>query len=227
VLRTITGLTEQRPNSGRYVVFVDGAPAAIVNAQTIADLALGVGRSLDERELDRLRDAAAGLAVFDKALELLAVRPRSVRELRTRLTRHGVGEAHVAWAIARLTSLGYLNDADYAREVAHVKMVQGGMSKRRLQQELFRRGVARTEADAAIQETLEAHEVDERGAALAAARRRLAALRNVEPDVRRRRLHGFLARRGYEYDVIADVLREALGEASRSSEDDAGDDASE
>ena len=52
--------------------------------------------------------------------------------------------------------------------------------------------------------------LDEEGAALQAARKRLKALASLDAATRRQRLYAFLARRGYESDVVRRVLAEVL-----------------
>ncbi|MFN8579886.1 MAG: regulatory protein RecX [Gemmatimonadaceae bacterium] len=173
--------------------------------------------SLDIRAMDLLRDAVAEEAAFEKAVELLSVKQRSVRELQTRLTRSGAGKSHVEGAIRRLVAAGYLNDATLADAVARSKLVDGGASRRRVQQLLFRRGVSREVAEAAIDDVMERHEVSEFDGALAAAKRRLRALRSFDAETRRRRLYAFLARRGYQPPAIAHVMK-ALGVALREGE---------
>jgi regulatory protein len=86
------------------------------------------------------------------------------------------------------------------------------MSKRRLQQELSRRGVDSKMATAAIADVLEEESVDERALLEAAARKKLAVLRGQEPDAVRKRLYGYLARRGYDSADIAAVLRSIMAD---------------
>lgn len=207
---TITALSERRAGSARYVVQIDGRQAAVVSAQGIAELGLRTGLLVDETLSERLREASGELAVFDKAVELLAVRARSTRDLRMRLRRAGAAEAQVERAVQRLTALSLLNDEEYARNLAHMRVVGGGVSKRRIGQELQKRGVPRDVADEAIDATLEEVELDEQGAALTAARRRIRVLGSLDEQTRRRRLYAFLARRGYSPDVIARAVRDVL-----------------
>lgn len=114
------------------------------------------------------------------------------------------------WVIERLTAQGYLDDAQFARQFARARIVGGGVSRRRLQDELYRRGVGREIAAEAIDHTLDDAQLDEYQAARAAARKRVRSLGALEPQVLRRRLYGFLARRGYEPDVVHRVMREVL-----------------
>lgn len=74
-----------------------------------------------------------------------------------------------------------------------------------LKQELQQKGVDRE----IIESTIEEAEIDEFGDALALGRKKAESFRALDPQVRERRLSGFLARRGYGYGVIRRVL-EAL-----------------
>lgn len=214
----VTALTERRSGSARFVVAIDGQVAATVSAELIAELGLRVGRPVDEGGASRLAIASARLEVFDKAVELLSVRARSVRDLQVRLRRAGAGDDAIASAIERLLALGFLDDEAYARNVARSRVLSGGVSKRRISVELRKRGVARDVADEAIADTLADVELDEDGAARAAAEKRLRALSSLDTATRKRRLYAFLARRGYAPDVIARALRDVL---ARGGTDDA------
>jgi regulatory protein len=79
--------------------------------------------------------------------------------------------------------------------------------------------VNRAVSDAAIDAVFEEEGVDQRSVVEEAARKKLRALRALEPAVRRRRLYAFLARRGYDADDIRQAM-EAVGSALRGSDDD-------
>lgn len=207
----VTALEEHGRKAGRYTVRLEGVPSATVSAEIVDRLSLGVGRVLARPELERLRDAAAALRTYDRALNLLAFRARSSADLRRRLVQKGESPAFADQAIERLTSLGLLDDAAYARQVTRSKVLGSGASKRRLQQELFRKGVARPVADEAIAEVLEDESIDEDATVEKLARRKLRSLEKLDAPSRRRRLYGFLARRGYDSQVIRRAMSRVLG----------------
>jgi regulatory protein len=148
--------------------------------------------------------------VLDKALDLLAVRARSTRDLGIRLRRAGARDGDIAWVQDRLTAQGFLNDASFARQLARSKALAGGTSRRRVIGVLRKKGINAEVATAAIDATFADVELDEFGAALAAAEKRLRALASLDPAKRRQRLYAFLARRGYDGDTIRRVLNEIL-----------------
>ena len=149
-------------------------------------------------------------STYERALDMLEARARGVTELRRLLIRKGEPEADVDAAIERLRASGVLDDANFARQLTRSKAVGAGLSRRRIQQELSKRGVARDVSDEAIQEVFEDEAVDEDASIERVARKKLRMLTKVDDATRRRRLYGFLARRGYDSDDIQRVLRLVL-----------------
>jgi regulatory protein len=208
----ITAITPSARKEGRFDVLVEGRSFALVSLDIVERLDLGVGVELSPAKERALLEEAEALATYDRALNLLAVQARSSRDLKRRLVQKGEPAAYVERAIERLTAVGLLDDAQFARQLARSKAVGQGASKRRVQQEMFKRGVARDVADEAITEVFEEEQVDESESAEAAARKKLRTLTGADDETRRRRLYGFLARRGYGPDAIRATLERVLHE---------------
>jgi regulatory protein len=201
----ISGIVPAPRPAGRFAVLVDGRQTAVLTLEAIERLRLAVGRSVAGLE-DQIELEARRLGTYDRALNMLAFRARSSSELARSLQRKGEEKPHVDWAIARLKEQGLLDDAAFARSFARTKVVDGKQSRRRVQQDLARKGVSRSLSDEAIDTVFEEEAVDQRAIVEEAARKKLRSLAGLEPAVQRRRLYGFLARRGYELDDIRSVL---------------------
>lgn len=219
----ISGIVPVARPAGRFSVQVEGREVAVLSLDAIERLRLAIGRSVAGLE-DAIHLEARRLHAYDRAVRLLAVRARSSSELARSLIRKGEERAHVEWAVARLTEQGLLDDEAFARSFARAKAVGGKQSRRRVQQELARKGVSRTMSEEAIDTVFEEEAVDQRSIVEEAARKKLRSLTGLEPAVQRRRLYGFLARRGYELDDIRRAL-DAIGSSldSDGDEDDADD----
>jgi regulatory protein len=204
-MATITAITASPRHAGRYHIEVDGKNFATVALDTIERLHLAVGRSVAELADAIERDDAA-LKTYDRALTMLAARARSSSDLRRQLLRKGGAAEHVDAAIVRLEGAGFLDDAAFARQFARSKIAGPGFAKRRLEQELYRRGVAREVASDAIAEVLEDDSVDAASALDRLARKKLHSLSRLDAPTRSRRLYAFLARRGYDADEIREVV---------------------
>lgn len=223
---TITGVVPSPRRDGRFELLVNGKGVATLSLEAIERLRLHVGAPYDEALALRVEEEARALHTFDRALDLLAVRGRAARDLRLTLVRKGEEPAHADAAIERLLALGLLDDAAYARQFARSKVEGAGLSRRRLQAELSRRGVAREVADDAIADVLSDESVDEAAILERVAAKKLRTLGRVAPEVRRRRLYAFLARRGYEpedirraMDALGDDVAGAAGEGEGGEEE--------
>jgi regulatory protein len=143
--------------------------------------------------------------VYDRAMMMLAARGRASGELSRLLVRKGEDARVVTAVIDRLTTAGFLDDDAFARQFARSKTTSG-TSRRRIQQELTRKGVDRETATTAVEETFAEEHVDESQAIERAAEKKLRTLSKVDDQTRRRRLYSYLARRGFDADAIKGVM---------------------
>lgn len=160
---------------------------------------------------DEPRTTQVSTSTYDRALKLLGFRARSVAELRRQLLRKGELASDVDAAIARLIDQKLLDDADFARQFARTRLLAAGASRRRIVQELARRGVPRDIADRSISELRESDGLDPSAAARRVAEKKWKSLTRLDDFTRRRRLYAFLARRGFDSDEIK-ALMNAMGE---------------
>lgn len=210
-MSTVTRITEHPRKPGRYVVDVDSREFAVVGADVLAETKLRVGVVVDAACEARLREGGEFVATYDRALNLLAFRARSAQELRRRLIQKGEPAERVDKVIARLRDVGLVNDADFARQLTRSKMAAGA-SRRRVHQELFKRGVAREVADQAVEEVLEDEGLSDADSIERVARKKWRTLIKLDEPTRRRRLYAFLARRGFDSDEVSRVVRQLSGE---------------
>lgn len=207
----VSAMSGVNGRSDRLSISINGVVLGNVTLDFVADQTLREGKLLTRLETEEVASAVSRTVVLDKALDLLAVSARSSRDLRIRLRRAGAADSAITWTLDRLVTQGFVDDASYARQVARAKVLSGGISRRRVVTVLRKRGVSPEVAEEAIDATLSEVELDEYGAALAAAQKRVRALKSLDAAKRRQRLYAFLARRGYESDVIRRVLGEVLG----------------
>ena len=146
------------------------------------------------------------VSAYNYALNLLSARPYATRALHRKLIQKEYSAADAEDAIRRLVAAGLLDDAKYAEQYARSKMLATGASRRRLTQDLYRKGIKSDIAATAIDNVVADEEIDTAGMIERVARKKLAQLGDLEPLVLRRRLFAFLARRGYDVDEIKRVV---------------------
>lgn len=169
-------------------------------------------------------------AAREAALRLLAHRPRSEEELRRRLDRKGFADDAIDACIEELRGRGLVDDAAFAGSWVRDRVRLRPRGPSRLVGELLRKGVSRRIAEAAVERVFAEEEVTEaelaREAALAwlrkqgpGARRRLASGEYDERERARRRLYGYLARRGFRGVAVGEAM-DAATEAAEGRRDE-------
>ena len=190
-----------RERRGRARVFVDGEFWAEIDAGVALEQGLAKGAVFSPEELDLARVAGERPVAMGRALNLLGYRARSEAELRERLRRYGYAGRTIDVVVSRLRELGYLDDAEFAREKAHQHARRYG--PRRVSVELRKSGVGEDLVREVVQDEFAGRSEVEEARAAAAQR-----YNGRGTDAEARRVYGFLVRRGYTAEVCAQVARE-------------------
>jgi regulatory protein len=122
-----------------------------------------------------------------------------------------VPDAVTASVLDRLEELGLVDDEAFAQDWVASRQQRRYLSRSALRRELQGKGVDRDHVDSALA-TIDT--ADELTAARALANRKSSAMRGLEPVVRKRRLAGVLARRGFGPGIISTVLSELGGDGA-------------
>lgn len=147
---------------------------------------------------------------FERAIKLLAAKPRSVAELRERLLQgKGVtaNEAIVESVIARLREYGYLDDERFAFSYASSKVKQRPIGRRRLQRDLKFKQIENDVADEALElvyaETPEEQLIDR------AIEKRIRLRGRPKTRAEAKSLFDHLLRQGFGFELVSERVRRA------------------
>ncbi len=190
---------------------VGGRSAWTVPADMVAALGILPGQPLPVGAVERLDAAADEEAAMRAGLRGLEQRAHGSVELARKLDRRGHPPAAVQGAVARLTRLGLLDDAVFARGYVEAR-ARRGRGPLRIRHDLLRLGVAApvvTEALGAL-ETEAAP--DPMAKTLAQAERRVVAMQGLTREAKLRRLLAFFARRGWSGSDAHGHVRRLVGE---------------
>jgi len=213
MLQKITALRLQKKNRQRVSVFLDGKYAFGLRASVAA--ALKVGQTLSPEEIDQLQRRDAVEVAHDQALNFLSYRPRSRTEVEAYLKRRNVPLITIQAVVDRLVRAGLVDDEAFAQYWVENRELFRPRGTRSLRFELRQKGVP----DAVIDQAVEG--IDEADSAYRAARERARRLRELDYQVFRRRLGGFLQRRGFDYDVVKETVNRLWQELRVSTEEEA------
>lgn len=200
-MNTITAITQQKRNPQRVNIYLDGA-FAFPLAKIVAAW-LKVGQTLTPEKIEELKGKDSLEAALQRAINFISYRPRSVAEVERNLKKHEVAAELIPQVVERLKTGGLLNDGDFARRWVEDRAAFRPRGARALRMELRLKGMA----DDLIEETLQ--EIDEESLARQAAQRKLRQLHGLDWETFRNKLGAHLARRGFGYDIVAEVCRQA------------------
>ena len=137
---------------------------------------------------------------MNRAVKLLAAKPRSIRELRERLLEKlWTDEAIVDRVIEKLEEYKYLDDEQFARDVALSKLRQNPQGKRRLQQSMSQKKLDKETVDRAIADAFEKLPEDELIDQAIAKRLRLKGRPETREDTKK--FYDHLLRLGFSFDL--------------------------
>lgn len=152
------------------------------------------------RDVDRARERT-----MNRAVKLLAAKPRSIEELRERLLEKSwTDDAVVSAVIEKLKEYGYLDDAQYARDVAVSKLRQKPQGRRRLKQAMSQKKLDREMVEAAMDEAFE--KIPETEMIDAAIEKRLRLKGRPETREEKKKFYDYLLRRGFDYELIREKM---------------------
>jgi regulatory protein len=199
--RLITAIELQaRSGLERVNVHLDGAYAFSL----AAEVAVGMheGQALDMASIRDLLTRDLNERAYQQAVRFLAARPRSVAEIRRRLTEHGHSPEAIAAAIERLHRYGYADDHAFAEYWVGQRQMFHPRGPRALRAELRQKGVDAETTAAALEPTAD----DQEAAAYRAGLKR-AQRAPLDQRAFTQTMSAYLVRRGFDYGVVRAAVR--------------------
>jgi len=213
--RRISALEPDPQRAGAVRLSIDGERFATIGREEA--VGLRVGMPIDDTLEARIQAAADIEGALRSGLSSLARRGMARADLARRLRRKGHVTVAVDAAIERLAGLGLLDDEAYARAVAEAA-VHKGRGAARVSRDLGLMGVDRQVAQEAIAGAgLREVMAGDGDAVRALASARLARFKDVDPQAAKRRLLGFLARRGFQGTAVNNLVRRLVAERERGA----------
>lgn len=203
-------------NENRVNVFVDGKYEFSLDISQFIDFKIKVGAEITEAELLEFKKASEFGKLYQRSLEWVLVRPRSIREteeylrrkqqkrraenlVRKREEKKELPEIDTKTAelvLVRLLERGYLDDLRFAEYYVENRFVKKGVSRRRLEMELLKKGVSRN----IVAEVLAKSGRDEKEEIL----KIITKKRNKYTD---EKLISYLCRQGFSFELVQNLVR--------------------
>ncbi|NLE77421.1 MAG: RecX family transcriptional regulator [Chloroflexi bacterium] len=207
---TVTQMRFQKKNPNRVNIYLDGRYAFSLNA--LEAVHLRRGQQLSAIEVEQLRDRDAFQLAYDQALRFLGPRPRSQMEMRRYLQRKEQPPERIEAVLGRLQDAGLVDDRSFARFWVENRQAFRPRGRRALQYELRQKGVT----DEEILRATEGLETESQAVELAL--RQAPHWQGLDRAHFRRRMMGYLMRRGFDYAEAQEAVRQAWEQQSNQDE---------
>ena len=191
-------LTYKKGKQDKIHISVDGEYSFTVDETYFLSMGIWNGKEVDCEELEEIKQTVNIRRAYNYAVSLLSRRDHSERELMTKLSQKGYTQG-VEEAIAKLRDSGYVSDERFARLYVRELQTFKKYGKRRIEQELYRKGIDRE----IIREVLEETDFDEDGL-VSLVERKYGRYLDDEKGVAKT-INGLL-RMGYSYGEIRNAL---------------------
>lgn len=198
----ITDIRQGVKNPNRANIFINGKYSFSLDIAQVVDLKVKIGRTVSEEELAELKRASEFGKLYQRTLEWVLVRPRSLKEtqdyLRRKIYDRKLDTGFADIIIERLTGKGYLDDEKFTAYYVENRFVKKGISQKRLKMELFKKGVAAE----IVERVLASSERDE----VAEAKKMIAKKRGRYDD---EKLIAYLCRQGFPYQLVRSLIQDS------------------
>ena len=205
----ITNLKQGIKNPNRVNVYIDSRFAFSLDISQVVDFKLKVGQVLSPSEYIKLQKASDFGKLYQRTLEWVLLRPRSISETKTYLRekhRKASSDEHdytreeqVEFSrtiIDKLVSKGYLNDFVFAKWYVENRFVKKGVSRKRLKMELMKKGISQEIIDEVLDSRSDEEEIHKIIA------RKLSKYDDPQ------KLTAYLCRQGFSYDLVQKIVEE-------------------
>ena len=166
-------------------------------------------KPIDESERVIKDEQKAKQRTMDRAIRLLAAKPRSVGELRERLLEKSWTNSHIVGEVLlKLEEYKYLDDKQYAKDLATSKLRQKPQGKRKLKQTISQKKLDKETVDEAITYAFERMPETELVETAIEKRIRLKGIPESREDLKK--FYDHLLRQGFSYGLIREKLNDVL-----------------
>ena len=205
--KRLTDIQIDEETPSHRILFLDGVYFDSVDAGCVPKLCLRVGLEIGVEVLQKLIQADEGMRAKNYALELLSSQSYSKNQMIYQLRQKGFGTEAINITLEDLEQLGHIKDENFAKKWVARRQRSKPKGKKVLEHELANQSIDKTTVDRVLAGI---HDAEETNIALQLAQKQVKRYQSLAPQVAKRRLHGFLLRRGFDYETVQSVIERVL-----------------
>ena len=205
--QTIIDIQEHPKITSHHIIHFDNKHSLVIPSVFIGNFGLCIGLSIESHIIEKLITADEAMRAKNNALSILKENIYSKTQMAKHLEREGFTDHTIQQIVIELIQSGHIRDREFAIKWVQRRQKSNPKGFTLLKQELIEKGVDR---DTVEQVLSELNEKDETDLVLQIAEKRSKVYKGLPIQTARRRLHAYLARRGFDSDTILRVMEQVL-----------------
>ncbi len=202
----ITKLERQKHKDTRVSVFVDNEYAFSLSDELIIEYKVAVGKDVTLLPLKEMAEEDEFKRAMDCAFKHMSVSEKSEKQLREHLEKKEFSEKIIERTVLRLKELNYIDDLSYARAFVEHTSTSG---KRAILYKLKTKGISEEIINEVFEDISDEDQLEN---AIELLKKQMPKYSKYDNYEKKRRLNAFLARKGYEWDIISEAIDRAFSE---------------
>ena len=211
----ISSIESSKPK-GWFELVTEGNPPLLIDGETIFKHSLKIGLELSDDQYAKIHGEAEIAWLKRRAMQVLARRMISERDLRRKLSEEGRSKWAREEVISLLKRYEYIDDGKCAASFVRTQLSHGPKSRLFLRQKLREKGIADEIAIQAIE--IEYANIDEAGAIKEIAAKKYKTVKHLPPQKAKSRVINFLRGRGFSWDLIKKAIVDIIPNSTDSTE---------
>ena len=203
----ITDIQPHLQNPLLLKIYLDDKHHIVVPTILVENLGLRIGLEIETKVIERLIVAEEMMRAKKHALEMLREEIYSKTQMSRYLEKEGFSDETVKTIVTELIQSGHIRDRKFAERWIQRRLKSNPRGRKLLKKELIEKGVDRKTAEQVVNEV---NANDEERLALQIAEKQGKKYKHMSNQAAHRRLHGYLARRGYDSDLILKIIQQVL-----------------
>ncbi len=193
-------------------VFFDNDDKLFLSYETFLKNGLKKNDEISESCFSFLIEENQSYYLKQKAFRYLGRRLHSEYELKLKLRQKGANGNIIDKIINELKTSGYINDYEFASTFADEHIKNKFMGKKKIESELFKRGIARDIILKVIEKKFSQGNDFDNALELGVKKLKSLSSRKIEKQKIKSKLYSFLLSKGYDFDTGKRVIENLLGE---------------
>lgn len=193
----ISNLVPSRINHGLISIYADSKIIVELSIESIEKFHLKIGYHLTGDEIEKLKIESTKEVYYRKALNLISIRKRSIKEISDYLTKHSLCQDLIDEITEKLISKGYLSDYEFAKAFVNDRNLLNPTSFIKLSYLLKTKGVSQDIIDQVISK----NEINDSSLKILINKKR--RIDRYKDD---KKLINYLMRQGFSYSDIKEKL---------------------